>query len=441
MFRRRKIRNSSTDLKTKTMDSSCMDYCKELKKNKNQTTCSSASPLPGCASTSLSLSATQGLGSSNSKRPRSLYTAHTYQGQYTEESEFRTSQTPSWHCHEPAGSRLHLSPQRLAEFDQHLIESLQPSKEQWSQLSAGFLANIPAILWRQQQHRHHRQYQYPQSTKYLGFSKLYPSKETCGYTESLSREHEPKTGLSSAIVTSHGTISLWLHNEIRLDITIDRAVRIINLKNNIVLSLSGSGSASALLHPNGRIYQYGSRVEILAHDVHRNNKYAKMWYKGVSFTSEQCALVYLVDAAGARTTTDTFSDMSQDFSVNVFYAESRHGPTCVPEATAALSAAQFWTTDEGVENWIINNVRISQTLDGLVRIARNSNKYQLRTSPSNGTASLTTPFLHCTASLGQTPHLFVRRGERRMHYDGTSFIVRNAGHSAGFDDNNQLKVF
>lgn len=75
------------------------------------------------------------------------------------------------------------------------------------------------------------------------------------------------------------------------------------------------------------------------------------------------------------------------------------------------------------------------------RIARNSNKYQLRTSPSNGTASLTTPFLHCTASLGQTSHLFVRRGERRMHYDGTSFIVRNAGHSAGFDDNDQLKVY
>lgn len=96
--------------------------------------------------------------------------------------------------------------------------------------------------------------------------------------------------------------------------------------------MSGSGAAAALLHPNGRIYQYGSRVEILAHDAHGNNK-------------------------------------------------------------SVVS--------------------------------------------SNGTASLTTPFLHCTASLGQTSHLFVRRGERRMHYDGTSFIVRNAGHSAGFDDNNQ----
>lgn len=116
-------------------------------------------------------------------------------------------------------------------------------------------------------------------------------------------------------------------------------------------------------------------------------RFAKMWYKGVSFTSEQCALVYLVDAAGTRTTTDTFSDMTQvktkiflhlkrilrpsnllqDFSLNIFYTDSRHGPSFAQEAASILAAAQYWVTDEGVENWIINNVRISQTPDGLVR--------------------------------------------------------------------------
>ena len=75
------------------------------------------------------------------------------------------------------------------------------------------------------------------------------------------------------------------------------------------------------------------------------------------------------------------------------------------------------------------------------RVGRGSSKYQLRTSPTNGTASLTTPFVHCTASVGSSSHLFVKRGERRMHYDGSSFIVRNAGHSAGFDEKNQLKVY
>lgn len=43
-------------------------------------------------------------------------------------------------------------------------------------------------------------------------------------------------------------------------------------QNNIVLALGGNGASAALLHPNGRTYQYGSRVEILAHDSRGNDK-------------------------------------------------------------------------------------------------------------------------------------------------------------------------
>lgn len=92
-----------------------------------------------------------------------------------------------------------------------------------------------------------------------------------------------------------------------------------------------------------------------------------MWYKGVSFTSENCALVYLVDSAGTRTTTDTFSDLTQDFSLGVFYSESRHGQNHVPDAVNIIQSSQYWTSDDGVENWTINNVKISQAPDGLVR--------------------------------------------------------------------------
>ncbi|XP_049948079.1 uncharacterized protein LOC126456368 [Schistocerca serialis cubense] len=255
------------------------------------------------------------------------------------------------------------------------------------------------------------------------------------------REPDADVGIGAAVATPHGTISLWLRERVRIDMTVDQAIRIINPKNNIVLTLSSSGSTSSLIHPNGRVYQYGSRVEIMANDPHGNNKYAKMWYKGVSFTSEKCALVYLVDSGGTRSTADNFLQMTQDFSVSVFYTGSRHGPNCSQEVISVLQNGQYWMTDDLTQNWIINGIRISQTRDGLVRVACNNNKYQLRTSPSNGNASLSTPFVHCTASMGQTSHLFVRRGERRMHYDGSSFIVRNAGHSAGFDEKNQLKVY
>ncbi|RZF37579.1 hypothetical protein LSTR_LSTR016065 [Laodelphax striatellus] len=92
-----------------------------------------------------------------------------------------------------------------------------------------------------------------------------------------------------------------------------------------------------------------------------------MWYKGVSFSSAQCALIYLVDSAGTRTTTDHFSELNCDFSLPIFYNDCRYGPMHVQEAVETLKAAQYWSTDDGVENWIINNIRISQTTDGLVR--------------------------------------------------------------------------
>lgn len=96
-------------------------------------------------------------------------------------------------------------------------------------------------------------------------------------------------------------------------------------------------------------------------------RYAKMWYKGVSFTSDKCALVYLVDAAGTRTTTDTFSDMNQDFSLPVFYNESRHGPGYQQDVMQILQNAQYFVDEKNVQNWIINNVRVSQAPDGLLR--------------------------------------------------------------------------
>lgn len=63
-----------------------------------------------------------------------------------------------------------------------------------------------------------------------------------------------------------------LREYIRVDLSLDRAIRISNTKNGIVLALSASGSSSGLIHPNGRVYQYGSRVEIMANDGQGNDK-------------------------------------------------------------------------------------------------------------------------------------------------------------------------
>ncbi|GAB0090624.1 uncharacterized protein DMENIID0001_053660 [Sergentomyia squamirostris] len=241
-----------------------------------------------------------------------------------------------------------------------------------------------------------------------------------------------------------GTILIRLREGITIEMTLDRAVRVINNQSKVALAISNTGNTSALIHPNGRVYQYGSKVEIVAYDgVGKNNfiRFAKMWQKGVSFTSQNCALVYLVDSAGTRTTTDSFTDMSQDFTKLLFYRDTRYGEQYVDEALQVLRNASWLSHVDGSDLFDVNGFRISQTPDGLVRVTRSHNKNLIRTSPGNGSATLTTNFMHCTASLGQTSHLFVRRGELRMHFDGSQFVVRNAGHSAGFNEDNLLKVY
>lgn len=45
-----------------------------------------------------------------------------------------------------------------------------------------------------------------------------------------------------------------------------------------------------------------------------------MWQKGISLTSEGCALIYLVDSAGTRTTSDMINiDLNTDYISPVFH--------------------------------------------------------------------------------------------------------------------------
>ena len=78
-----------------------------------------------------------------------------------------------------------------------------------------------AAIWRQ-----------PRNQKSIS-TPFYATEEACIYTENW-RDHDTDAVAGGAVATPHGTISLRLHNRIRVDMTIDRAVRVINFKVIIV---------------------------------------------------------------------------------------------------------------------------------------------------------------------------------------------------------------
>lgn len=123
------------------------------------------------------------------------------------------------------------------------------------------------------------------------------------------------------IANLQGYVSIMVHNDIRIDITVDGAIRMVNNKVNMKLSITPSEKISALLSPAGTMCQYGSRIETVGFGKGKtNNKCTKIWHGEISFTSDSSALIFLLDEEGTRSTTDKFCDfISYDFSKSVFF--------------------------------------------------------------------------------------------------------------------------
>ena len=71
-----------------------------------------------------------------------------------------------------------------------------------------------------------------------------------------------------------------------------------------------------MVHPVDRLLQYGSRVEVVVED-----KNANVHPKGISFTANNMALVYPLDDAGARSTSDKFHVLQASDVVNTLFSE------------------------------------------------------------------------------------------------------------------------
>lgn len=239
------------------------------------------------------------------------------------------------------------------------------------------------------------------------------------------------------VATQEG-VELRLKYGIRVFVSVEGGVLVEN--GDIRLSVSSDKFSAALEHPMGRMIQVGDRADIIAYDGMENNtyiRYAKIWKDCISLTARGCALIYLVDTAGTRTTSDQVNrDWSHDYCKSV-YLDGMNLRN-IDQTCYAAQHYRYRIDDEGTDVFHVCNVRISQTQDGMVRIQ--SEPFSIRTSVENRNITLKTPLIHCTASMGTSPHLFVRMNERRVHFDGTNFVVRNMGHSSSFDGANNLRI-
>ena len=213
------------------------------------------------------------------------------------------------------------------------------------------------------------------------------------------RHHQPPP--ISAVVELPGFINLRLRHDMVLSISSNLAIRLKNLQKQSSFSLSSCSTQMAMVHPKGRMLQYGSRVEVQVED-NISVKNAKIFPRGISFTANNMALVYLLDEAGARSTSDMFHDLhATDIAETVFVESFGRQVDGVTASIRQLDMARYWRTRENVDCWLIGPIFIQQKEDGLVIIE--DSKIFLRSSSSNGKVRVDSDFVQMTAIREQNP--------------------------------------
>ena len=110
------------------------------------------------------------------------------------------------------------------------------------------------------------------------------------------------------------------------------------------------------------------------------------------------ALVYLLDEAGARSTSDMFHDLYATNIVDTLFEEScaKDIEEAVRQSIELLDRANYWKTEAQVDCWIFNEIFVQQTVDGLVIVERTSEdgtKITMKASPSNGKIRMNSNFV------------------------------------------------
>ena len=153
-------------------------------------------------------------------------------------------------------------------------------------------------------------------------------------------------------VTCEGFISLLVNKDVRIDINTNHSVCVTTPL--LKASVDNFGHNIGVIHPFGRVYQ---EMDQNCVNIESGIHLAKMCGRGVTFTSLNRSLIYLVDTSGCKTTTERFRKLSYDFTADIFDANSLTGDYARQRAFADLIRHSFELSENRSEKfWNLSGI-------------------------------------------------------------------------------------
>ena len=165
----------------------------------------------------------------------------------------------------------------------------------------------------------------------------------------------------------------------RIDVVANGGFRIYHYSSRTAVYFAADGDEIAVISSHGRVHRFKDVITGLVGD-----KIVKMSPRGVTFTAKGKPIVYLVDAAGCKSTTDKFKYLSGDITSEILLRRrdlGAKGRELVQELLKNVSTSE---SDTYLQRWHIADLVFSVSPTERITVCKPDSRFFASIDPDGG---------------------------------------------------------
>lgn len=236
-------------------------------------------------------------------------------------------------------------------------------------------------------------------------------------------------------VSQYGLITVLLKHDVSVEMTADRAIRLVSHQKNLVVASSATGDSNFIVHPAGKISHTASTVEA---DIYLNRR-VKMTDEQIVFGNANQTFKFNTEKVEVEEKPD-FTRLSKNSSVSILFSSNNvPDQNLVMNCLDLIANAHYEPLHQISSGYMvkINNIKVIQTNKGDVKVIC-ADKY-MRLSPRGEDLHIRSKYF-IEMGIESDWSVWINHGKNFLRANRLGFILCNSSIEAGFDAHDYVRA-
>lgn len=236
-------------------------------------------------------------------------------------------------------------------------------------------------------------------------------------------------------VSQYGLITVLLKHDVSVEMTVDKAIRLVSHQKNLVVASNSTGDTNFIVHPAGKISHTAHDVEA---DIYLNRR-LKMSDDKIVFGNANQSYKFNADKIEREDHPD-FSRLSKNSSVSILFSSNNSSDqNLVMKCLDLIANAHYEPLRHMSGGYMvkINNIKVIQTYKGDVKVI--SPGKVMRLSPRGEDLHLRSKHF-IEIGIESDWGVWINHGQNFLRANRLGFILCNSFIEAGFDANDCIRA-